>query len=136
MSSEDFAHFADRSNTTGIVLQAHFLAMEEILRPWLLNRVRHIDFRDQMQASITNLSPLPQGAPPGLLDWPTNVCCLSKDPMTMDVIEPQVTWESHMLSPANAAFQKAVSDTNGVLLQGPDVPHQQESTSVKSYYWR
>ena len=36
MSAEEFSHFVDPSNTAGIALQAHFLALEKLLRPWLV----------------------------------------------------------------------------------------------------
>lgn len=40
MSSEDFATFIDETNCASVVLQAHFMALEALLEPWLMIEVR------------------------------------------------------------------------------------------------
>ena len=40
MSSEDFATFIDETNSASVVLQAHFMALEALLKPWLMIEVK------------------------------------------------------------------------------------------------
>ena len=55
MPSEDFAVFVDNMNLTSVMLQAHFLAIEALLRTWLVT-----EFVGQVQRN--GYSALPSSA--------------------------------------------------------------------------
>ena len=71
MSSEDFAMFIDETNSASVVLQAHFMALETLLAPWLILEVK------QDMAPPSGLTGLPSsatmsasGMPKDLMRWP------------------------------------------------------------------
>lgn len=71
MPSEDFAIFTNEGNTTSVVLQAHFLAIEALLRPWL---------KTEMNESLTRngLTALPasatiEGCAGEMVRWPVRM---------------------------------------------------------------
>lgn len=76
MSPDEFAHFSDPKNVTGIVLQAHFLVIEVMLRPWLLT-LRLADRIDDFKATETlaSLPPLGDEHPQQLMKWPAQFIC-------------------------------------------------------------
>lgn len=74
MSSTDFMVFSDETNTTSVVLQAHFLALEGLLKPWLVTEV------EKDSAQRIGLTALPPSAtlkesvlPNELLHWPLRI---------------------------------------------------------------
>jgi hypothetical protein len=76
LPSADFAVFTNNTDATSVVLQAHFLAVEVLLRPWLLSQ-----FADRVEDGRRNgLMALPASAtlsPPGppeeLVKWPLKI---------------------------------------------------------------
>lgn len=71
MPSSDFAIFTDHENNTSVVLQAHFLAIEALLRPWL---------KTEMNDNMTRngLTALPASATVGgcsneMVRWPVRM---------------------------------------------------------------
>lgn len=76
MPSDEFEIFTDNTNTASVVLQAHFLALEALIRPWLLSEFDR-KYGDGQRNAVTVL---PQSA--GLVDdlpsttllsWPLKV---------------------------------------------------------------
>ena len=75
MAPSDFAMFTDDTNTTSITLQAHFLAIEALLKPWLIVEFgdREIVQRNGLMAlrSCASLSAL--GPSSHLILWPLRI---------------------------------------------------------------
>ncbi|KAK3045781.1 hypothetical protein LTR09_012684 [Extremus antarcticus] len=73
MSSEEFSHLVNPFNTAGFALQAHFLALEKLVRPWL---IEHAPTRGQddsrARGSLDALQAIPRvdAGSEKLLEWP------------------------------------------------------------------
>jgi hypothetical protein len=74
MTSTDFTKFSDVTNTTSVALQAHFLALEALMKPWLMTEVK----KDNAQR--LGLTALPSSAtlsasdqPAELMRWPLRI---------------------------------------------------------------
>lgn len=74
MGAYDFARFVNTSNVTSIVLQTHFLALEELSKPWLdLQLPAGRAENHQAGCAIEALLALAEAdtASKAMLDWPT-----------------------------------------------------------------
>lgn len=72
MPTEDFAHFTDPTNVTGLVLQAHFLALELLIRPWRNRECleRHDNHDRDTPGAISSCSFSMDQAAVKLMEWP------------------------------------------------------------------
>jgi hypothetical protein len=73
LSSDDFATFTSPTNDTSTVLQAHFLALESLMRPWLVEQFvgRNEDGRRNGLHALPSSATLEdRGLPIRLVEWP------------------------------------------------------------------
>ena len=74
MSPDNFAVFTDVNDTTSVVLQAHFLAIEALLKPWLVSEVnRDNGQRNGLTALPSSATLTGSGASFALVRWPLSV---------------------------------------------------------------
>jgi hypothetical protein len=74
MPPDDFAIFTNATNTTSVVLQAHFLAIEVVLKPWLDTEVeRDSGQRDGLTALPSSGTLTGDGPSNQLVRWPLKV---------------------------------------------------------------
>lgn len=74
MSSDGFATFTNPKDTTSVVLQAHFLAIEAILKPWIIDQAeREKSHRNGIEAVASSASLGYHKPIDHLIRWPLNV---------------------------------------------------------------
>lgn len=71
MSPDDFAVFINVNDTTSVVLQAHFLAIEALLKPWLYIEIdRDSGLRNGLTALPSSATLTGCGPSSKLVRWP------------------------------------------------------------------
>jgi hypothetical protein len=74
MSSEDFATFIDETNSASVVLQAHFMALEALLKPWLIIEVKTDSVqRGGLTALPSSATLAGSGPSKALMRWPLRI---------------------------------------------------------------